>query len=91
MVKGFGRGSKQLGVPTANLEMTEENKLKTNNLVPGVYSAKAKLTLTKEDGSQSEQEYLCAMSIGWNPVFDNDEKTIEAFLVHDFQGEEFYG
>ena len=44
VVKGFGRGSKQLGVPTANLEMTDENRLKTNNLVPGVYSAKAKLT-----------------------------------------------
>ena len=31
------------------------------------------------------------MSIGWNPVYDNAEKTIEAFLVHDFGGEEFYG
>ena len=31
------------------------------------------------------------MSIGWNPVYDNVEKTIEAFLVHDFEGKEFYG
>lgn len=46
--------------------------------------------LTKEDGSEP-REYLCAMSIGWNPVYDNAEKTIEAFLIHDFAGEEFYG
>lgn len=46
--------------------------------------------LTKEDGSDP-REYLCAMSIGWNPVYDNAEKTIEAFLIHDFAGEEFYG
>ena len=26
VVKGFGRGSKQLGCPTANIEMTETNK-----------------------------------------------------------------
>ena len=31
------------------------------------------------------------MSIGWNPVYDNAEKTIEAFLIHDFEGKEFYG
>ena len=38
---GYKRGSKQLGVPTANIEMTEENIKKTNDLVPGVYAAKA--------------------------------------------------
>jgi riboflavin kinase len=43
VVRGFGRGSKQLGVPTANLEMTDENKEKTKSLIPGVYSAIATL------------------------------------------------
>eukprot|EP00353_Schmidingerella_taraikaensis_P006718 CAMPEP_0185593756 /NCGR_PEP_ID=MMETSP0434-20130131/72531_1 /TAXON_ID=626734 ORGANISM="Favella taraikaensis, Strain Fe Narragansett Bay" /NCGR_SAMPLE_ID=MMETSP0434 /ASSEMBLY_ACC=CAM_ASM_000379 /LENGTH=186 /DNA_ID=CAMNT_0028220585 /DNA_START=541 /DNA_END=1099 /DNA_ORIENTATION=+ len=88
VVKGFGRGSKQLGVPTANVEMTEENKNKTVGLVPGVYAAKAYLQLENE---AEPREYLCAMSIGWNPVYDNAEKTIEAFLVHDFEDREFYG
>ena len=31
------------------------------------------------------------MSIGWNPVYNNAEKTIEAFLIHDFGDLEFYG
>ncbi|KAF9620221.1 hypothetical protein IFM89_010956 [Coptis chinensis] len=30
------------------------------------------------------------MSIGWNPYFNNTEKTIEPWLLHDF-GEDFYG
>ena len=38
MVHGFNRGSKQLGVPTANIKMTEENINKIKNLVPGVYT-----------------------------------------------------
>ena len=29
VVKGFGRGSAQLGIPTANIEMSEENTAKT--------------------------------------------------------------
>ena len=67
--------------------MTDTNKTKTANLVPGVYAAHARL---QREGKEPA-EYLCAMSIGWNPVYDNSEKTIEAFLVHDFEGEEFYG
>ncbi len=68
--------------------MTEENKAKTADLVPGVYAAKALLQL---EGQPEPQEYQCAISIGWNPVYDNAEKTIEAFLIHDFGGQEFYG
>jgi Riboflavin kinase len=39
IVRGFKRGSKQLGCPTANIEMTAANKTLTTHLVPGVYSA----------------------------------------------------
>ena len=90
VVRGFKRGSKELGCPTANVEITPENKEKIEFMVPGVYAAKAILELENEqEGGQ--REYLCAMSIGWNPVYDNAEKTIEAFLIHDFTGQEFYG
>jgi len=74
VVRGFGRGSKQLGVPTANVEMTSENKEITKGLIPGVYSATARL---------KGATYKTAMSIGWNPVYDNQEKTIEAYLIDD--------
>ena len=80
VVRGFGRGSKQLGVPTANVEMTAENKQITEALIPGVYSATATLR---------GKPYKCAMSIGWNPVYDNQERTIEAYLIDDSL-DEFY-
>ena len=41
MVRGFKRGSKELGCPTANIEITPENKEKITGMVPGVYAAKA--------------------------------------------------
>jgi riboflavin kinase len=30
------------------------------------------------------------MSIGWNPVFKNKERTAEPWILHDFGGD-FYG
>ena len=71
-------------MPTANIEMTDENKKLAEGLIPGVYAAVASFMLS------SKKEYMCALSIGWNPTFDNDEKTIEAFLIHDFEGQDFY-
>lgn len=73
--------------------MTPENIEKTKDLVPGVYAAVGKLI--KVEGLPGEfdssEEYTCALSIGWNPVYENDQKTVEVFLIHDFEGEEFYG
>ena len=81
VVEGFQRGSKQLGVPTANIEMTAENVVKAKALVPGVYSAK---------GTLREKEYACALSVGWNPVYDNPTKTVEVYILNSFDTD-FYG
>ena len=75
VVTGFSRGSKQLGVPTANIEMTSENIEKSNGFVPGVYMGYASI-----DGGEV---YKAAVSIGWNPVYDNKQKTVEAYLLTD--------
>ena len=81
MISGFQRGSKQLGVPTANIEMTPENESITRDLVPGVYAA---------TGTLRGIEYPCAISIGWNPVYDNEARAVEVFLIHTFE-QDFYG
>ena len=61
-MNGFKRGSKSLGVPTANVEMNESNLTLINDLVPGVYMANCHL---------NNVCYKAAVSVGWNPVFDN--------------------
>ena len=74
VVKGFGRGSKMLGIPTANLDVVPL-KSQVDSLAPGIYLGFASIR-----GETHEM----VMSIGWNPYFDNSKKTIEPWLLHEF-------
>lgn len=89
VVNGFKRGSKQLGVPTANIEMTAENRARTKDLVPGVYAAFASFPGCK-DADKDGKIFSAALSIGWNPMYNNAQKTVEVFLLNTFP-EDFYG
>ncbi len=75
VVAGHSRG-KRLGFPTANL------MLERDFCVPpdGVYAGRAVLVL---------QKYLCAINIGRNPTFGDQEIALEVFLL-DFEGD-IYG
>lgn len=33
---------------------------------------------------------MCALSIGWNPVYQNTDKTIEVYIINHF-AKDFYG
>ncbi|OIW20642.1 hypothetical protein TanjilG_18580 [Lupinus angustifolius] len=81
VVKGFGRGSKVLGIPTANLSTEGYSDLLQEHPA-GVYFGWA--------GLSARGVFKMVMSIGWNPYFNNKEKTIEPWLLHDFD-EDFYG
>ena len=84
VVQGFQRGSKQLGWPTANLDP----KVFTTSLddaEEGVYVGWAAI-----DGHGGGAVHKAVLSIGWNPVYQNKERTVEAYICHDFD-EDFYG
>ncbi|XP_010686287.1 bifunctional riboflavin kinase/FMN phosphatase isoform X1 [Beta vulgaris subsp. vulgaris] len=81
VIKGFGRGSKVLGIPTANLS-TEGFSNLLSEYPSGVYFGWA--------GVSKQGIYKMVMSIGWNPYFNNPEKTIEPWLLHEFE-DDFYG
>ncbi|KAM7500842.1 hypothetical protein LguiA_025256 [Lonicera macranthoides] len=81
VIKGFGRGSKVLGIPTANLSIEGYSNILSEH-PSGVYFGWA--------GLSTQGVYKMVMSIGWNPYFDNTEKTIEPWLLYDFDGD-FYG
>jgi len=80
VIKGFGRGSKQLGIPTANLPVGEYDQL-MQNVPVGVYYGWASVDRGPVFGM--------AMSIGWNPFFKNIKKTVEVHLFHQFE-HDFY-
>ncbi|XP_021722820.1 bifunctional riboflavin kinase/FMN phosphatase-like isoform X1 [Chenopodium quinoa] len=81
VIKGFGRGSKVLGIPTANLS-TESYSNLLSEYPSGVYFGWA--------GVSKRGIYKMVMSIGWNPYFNNPEKTIEPWLLHEFE-DDLYG
>lgn len=79
VVHGFKRGSKELGIPTANLSM-DELAVDKADMDPGIYFGFARL-----DG----KTYDTVVSVGWNPYYKNTVKTIEAHLLASM--EDFYG
>jgi len=81
VVHGFGRGSKLLGFPTANLNILESNTSFFSSLAEGIYYGYASLNNVK---------YKSVMSIGLNPTFNTVKKTFEVYLI-EYTGDDFYG
>lgn len=81
VTKGFGRGSKELGIPTANFPESVVDKL-PSDISAGVYYG----------WGQVDRGIMCkmVMSIGWNPYYNNTKKSMETHLMHKFDGD-FYG
>ncbi|KAJ3179040.1 riboflavin kinase [Gaertneriomyces sp. JEL0708] len=80
--KGFGRGSKELGIPTANLPddaATEAGE----TLDSGIYFGWAAV-------GESSKVYPMVMSFGWNPYYKNEKRSAEVHIIHDF-ADDFYG
>lgn len=81
VVHGFGRGSKLLGCPTANLDPNAFRDVLVG--VPrGIYCGWAQV--------DSGPVLPSVLSLGYNPTFDTKEETVECYIMHDFP-EDFYG
>ncbi|KAL7884218.1 hypothetical protein AOLI_G00069880 [Acnodon oligacanthus] len=81
VVRGFGRGSKELGIPTANFPMSVVDNLPAD-VSTGIYYGWAQV--------DSGEIHKMVMSIGWNPYYKNTKKSMETHLIHKFK-EDFYG
>jgi FAD synthase len=92
VAKGFGRGAKLLGCPTANMPL-EQLGVVADTLEAGIYCGWAQI-LDGEGGTPKSptpgKVHKAVTSIGWNPYFDNKEKTVEPHIMHTFD-EDFYG
>lgn len=95
VVPGFGRGSKDLGIPTANLSPATDDmtcKISFDSLPIGIYYGFARLSEPRDPkegtnaGAASDEQalrgvYKAAISIGYNPCYKNTHKTIEPHLI----------
>lgn len=61
VIHGKKIGSTQLGIPTANLEHSEKVNSEINQILNGVYCGRVRI---------GGKEYLGAISIGYNPTFE---------------------
>ncbi len=61
VVKGFGRGSKELGIPTANLDVQILGQEILDAVPPGVYFGYCLVSNTEP----VNQVHKMVMSIGW--------------------------
>uniref|UniRef100_H3DEF5 Riboflavin kinase n=2 Tax=Tetraodon nigroviridis TaxID=99883 RepID=H3DEF5_TETNG len=81
VVRGFGRGSKELGIPTANFPDSVVENLPAD-IGTGIYYGWASLG--------NGDVHKMVMSIGWNPYYKNTKKSMETHVIHTFK-EDFYG
>ncbi|XP_029915676.1 riboflavin kinase [Myripristis murdjan] len=81
VVRGFGRGSKELGIPTANFPDSVVEHLPAD-ISTGIYYGWASVS--------NGDIYKMVMSIGWNPYYKNTKKSMETHVIHKFK-EDFYG
>lgn len=111
IVCGFGRGSAELGIPTANV-LNEQLPVEISKLDYGVYFGFASLrslendstVVNRKDGRDVTYNYgkflsvengdlgilPVVLSIGKNPFYGNDFKTVELHIIHNFTTN-FYG
>ena len=91
VVRGFGRGSKDLGIPTANVSR-EDGELSFcscgsfDSIPTGIYWGYARIIFADgsdvgEDTVSGEEVYTAAISCGYNPTYNNEEKTLEPHLI----------
>jgi len=105
VTKGFGRGSKDLGIRTANFSKELVESL-PSELETGIYYCWAQVCYDKNNSeltppageklpAKQPEHYSCTkvlpavMSVGWNPFYNNTTKSMETHLIHDFK-DDFY-
>jgi len=81
IVKGFGRGSTELGFPTANFS-DEVIEALPEAMIGGIYWGLAQV--------DNGQVHDMVMSIGWNPFYENKKRAMETHIVHKFDETDLY-
>ncbi|KAL9005403.1 MAG: hypothetical protein Q9188_001797, partial [Gyalolechia gomerana] len=100
----FGRGSRDLGIPTANIPLAGLSVGGHEELESGVYFGWAGVDIdehgvrigdptTAQGGGgkiRGGNVWPMVMSIGWNPFYKNTVRSVEIHILHHFP-RDFYG
>ncbi|AZA11629.1 bifunctional riboflavin kinase/FAD synthetase [Corynebacterium gerontici] len=79
VVRGAGRGGKELGYPTANLYFPDQVALPADGVYAGL------LTITSSAPIEGDMErgvaYPAAISVGHNPTFGDERRSVESYVI----------
>ncbi|KAM4062964.1 riboflavin kinase domain-containing protein [Hirsutella rhossiliensis] len=94
VIAGFGRGSKELGIPTANLPVDASLTSWIADTPSGVYFGYASLALPADHPDRPADDagfalFPMVMSIGYNPFYKNTVRSAEVHVLHPFSAD-FY-
>ena len=95
VVRGAGRGGKELGYPTANLYLPTSIALPADGVYAGWFTITDDREIDKEisreiDGTMVPGvRYPTAISVGTNPTFGDERRSVEAFVLD--QDADLYG
>ena len=92
VIKGFGRGSRELGIPTANFPtQVVTDSCSPDRLRNGIYFGWAQVRPQNHKELESPGTvHPMVMSLGWNPYYKNIHRSAEVHLIHEF-AQDFYG
>ena len=103
VIRGFGRGSKELGIPTANLPVDDKSTPWISSIKSGAYfgwaalpthtnqstTAAVTIAASTTKGQSEFSIYPMVMSIGYNPHYRNTMRSAEVHVLAEF-GSDFY-
>src|SRR5699024_6788558 len=80
VVRGAGRGGKELGFPTANQYLHDTVAVPAD----GVYAGWSTILPTEAPGTGDMKPgvaYAAAISVGTNPTFGDEQRSVESFVL----------
>ena len=87
VVRGAGRGGRELGYPTANLYFPDSVALPADGVYCGWFTVLDDAPINGD--MVSGNRYMTAVSIGTNPTFGDERRSVEAFVID--QDADLYG
>lgn len=81
VVHGAGRGGRDLGYPTANLDLPDHTAVPVDGVYAGWFTV---VDDSAVDGSiVAGRRYPAAISVGTNPTFGDAARSVEAFVLDE--------
>ncbi|MCQ9351595.1 bifunctional riboflavin kinase/FAD synthetase [Corynebacterium sp. 153RC1] len=79
VVRGAGRGGRELGYPTANLYFPDTQALPEDGVYAGWFRVISQAPI---DGDMLHgQNYPAAISVGHNPTFGDERRSVESYVI----------